>query len=268
MEKMCSESKCELLSLAYSRSHRTTCTVSPLPPSSARLNPAAAFVSGLRPRTKAGCLVLVCLAHGGLLAAALDGSAAPAPAPLPAPATITSVTVQLTPPAPPLTDTVLSAPEPTPPPVPDAKPVSKPQPQQPPQPQSKPMPPEPDLLAAAPAEAGPPPEPVPALAVAEAAPVTSAPVFDADYLRNPAPLYPSLSRKRGEQGVVLLRVHVLADGTADQLEIVESSGFTRLDDAALRAVKRWQFDPAKQGEQAVAAWVRVPVRFDLTAASR
>ena len=100
-------------------------------------------------------------------------------------------------------------------------------------------------------------------AMTDVPPAPSEPRFDADYLQNPAPVYPALSRKRGEHGVVLLRVHVLADGSADQIEIFESSGYSRLDDAAVRAVKRWRFVPAKLGEETVAAWVRVPVRFDL-----
>lgn len=113
------------------------------------------------------------------------------------------------------------------------------------------------------------PEPAPAetttssMAMVDAPPAPSEPRFDADYLQNPAPVYPALSRKRGEHGVVLLRVHVLADGSADQIEIFESSGYSRLDDAAVRAVKRWRFVPAKLGAETVAAWVRVPVRFDL-----
>ncbi|NQD38274.1 energy transducer TonB [Permianibacter sp. IMCC34836] len=93
--------------------------------------------------------------------------------------------------------------------------------------------------------------------------VSSEPIFDADYLRNPAPVYPKLSRQRKEEGVVLLRVHVLANGEADQLEVLQSSGFERLDEAALRAVRRWQFVPAKRGDETVAAWVRVPVRFNV-----
>ena len=204
------------------------------------------------------CLLTVSLLHGGLLAAALQaGDVLPAPAPQPAP----EVTIQLIPPPPP----VVSAPVPEPLAEPEPVPVSKPTPQPSPKPQPKPA--EPDLFAAVSTE--PTPAPAPTEAVAEAAPVAAAsePQFDADYLNNPAPVYPSLSRKRGEQGVVLLRVHVLADGRADQLEVLESSGYERLDDAALRAVKRWQFVPAKLGDEAVAAWVRVPVRFDLSTAS-
>jgi protein TonB len=89
------------------------------------------------------------------------------------------------------------------------------------------------------------------------------PRFDADYLDNPAPAYPALSRRMGEQGRVLLRVYVLADGNAGQVEIRESSGYERLDRAARDTVARWRFVPARQGDKAVAGWVLVPVSFSL-----
>lgn len=89
------------------------------------------------------------------------------------------------------------------------------------------------------------------------------PRFDADYLDNPAPVYPALSRRLGEQGRVLLRVYVLADGSVGQVEVRESSGFERLDRAARETVVRWRFVPARQGERPVAAWVLVPISFSL-----
>jgi len=90
-----------------------------------------------------------------------------------------------------------------------------------------------------------------------------APVFDADYLLNPAPAYPPLSRRLNEEGRVLLRVWVRPDGTAERVEIARSSGFDRLDRSAIEAVARWRFVPARQGTQAVAASVLVPVAFVL-----
>ncbi|GAB2182480.1 hypothetical protein DLREEDagrD3_27030 [Denitratisoma sp. agr-D3] len=91
----------------------------------------------------------------------------------------------------------------------------------------------------------------------------SQPQFDAAYLNNPAPAYPPMSRRLGETGKVFLRVHVLPSGLPDQLEIRTSSGFPRLDSAALDAVKRWRFVPAKQGGETLAAWVVVPISFSL-----
>lgn len=91
----------------------------------------------------------------------------------------------------------------------------------------------------------------------------SAPRFDADYLSNPAPDYPAASRAMGEQGRVLLRVLVSAAGDAVEVHLRTSSGFDRLDSAAMEAVRRWRFLPARQGEQAVSASVIVPIVFSL-----
>jgi len=106
----------------------------------------------------------------------------------------------------------------------------------------------------------------PVLSVAEGAADTQAyqsPNFNAAYLNNPAPNYPSISRRLGEEGLVLLNVQVTADGAADSVELQTGSGSSRLDQAALEAVKKWRFTPAKRGDQAVSASVVVPVRFSL-----
>ena len=89
------------------------------------------------------------------------------------------------------------------------------------------------------------------------------PSFTAAYLANPAPAYPPLSQELGESGQVRLRVAVDASGAPSQVEIAESSGFTRLDRAALSAVKRWRFVPARRGSEAVAGRVIVPIHFNL-----
>jgi protein TonB len=89
------------------------------------------------------------------------------------------------------------------------------------------------------------------------------PNFNAAYLDNPAPVYPPLARRSGEQGRVVLRVLVTPTGTADAVELRTSSGSARLDQAAIETVKRWRFVAARQGEQTVAAWVLVPITFSL-----
>lgn len=88
-------------------------------------------------------------------------------------------------------------------------------------------------------------------------------MLSAIYLRNPKPGYPSLSRRLSEQGTVLLRVFVNATGDATRVDLKESSGFPRLDKAALDAVEGWKFVPAKKGDHAIAAWVVVPIKFSL-----
>ena len=87
--------------------------------------------------------------------------------------------------------------------------------------------------------------------------------FDADYLRNPAPPYPPLSRRMGEEGKVILRVSVNPQGAADSVEVKTSSGSQRLDDAAQKTVRNWKFVPAKRGDTAVQSWVLVPIIFKL-----
>ena len=89
------------------------------------------------------------------------------------------------------------------------------------------------------------------------------PSLHADYLNNPAPAYPAQSRQFGEQGKVLLRVLVKADGSVEQVNLRKSSGYDRLDSTALETVKQWRFVPAKRADQAIAAWVIVPISFSL-----
>lgn len=98
---------------------------------------------------------------------------------------------------------------------------------------------------------------------AAASPALESARFDADYLNNPAPTYPVFSRRNREQGTVLLNVRVSAQGQAEQVQLKRSSGFSRLDEAALAAVQQWRFVPARRGEAMVAASVVVPITFRL-----
>ncbi|MBN3816941.1 energy transducer TonB, partial [Paraburkholderia sp. Se-20369] len=92
---------------------------------------------------------------------------------------------------------------------------------------------------------------------------TTLPDGDADYLRNPAPAYPAIAQDYGWQGKVVLHVHVLANGTPDSIQLRSSSGHRVLDDAAIAAVRRWSFVPAKRGTTPVDGWVDVPLNFQL-----
>lgn len=89
------------------------------------------------------------------------------------------------------------------------------------------------------------------------------PKFGVSYLNNPAPDYPALSRRQGEEGRVLMKVIVSAEGAAEEVQIEKSSGFDRLDNAAVSAVKRWRFIPAKKNNQPFRAGVLVPMKFSL-----
>jgi protein TonB len=144
----------------------------------------------------------------------------------------------------------------------------------------KPLPPKapprkvtpPPVLAAAPSTnaapaffVSPQPEPTTAPLVQAPAPVpVTAARFDADYLQNPRPAYPPISRRLGEEGKVVLRVRVSAQGTPLAVDIRQSSGFSRLDEAAKAAVERWRFVPARQGDQPIESSVLVPLNFTLS----
>lgn len=107
----------------------------------------------------------------------------------------------------------------------------------------------------------PPPQPI-AAPPAPPAPLVAA-RFDADYLHNPKPVYPALARRQGEEGKVLLKVRVSAQGTALDVAVSKSSGYGRLDNAALEAVAQWRFVPAKRGDETVDSSVIVPITFAL-----
>lgn len=81
---------------------------------------------------------------------------------------------------------------------------------------------------------------------------------------NPKPVYPLLARRMGAQGEVLLRVRVQPDGSVAAVELVRSSGFAVLDEAATRTVRdRWRFIPARREGVAIESWVEVPIKFVL-----
>lgn len=137
---------------------------------------------------------------------------------------------------------------------------------------------EPPPILAAPADApspvvaapAPPAPPAPVQVIAPPGPPAppaplpvSQPIFNADYLDNPAPAYPPAARRNGEQGRVILRVLVSAIGSADDVQVRTSSGFPRLDESARDTVRRWKFMPAKRGTEAVPAWVLIPISFRL-----
>lgn len=144
-----------------------------------------------------------------------------------------------------------------PPPPPKAPPrAAKPQPVMTAAPQTPAPAPAFAVAPQPPAQAIAAPAPAPAPAVTGAR-------FDADYLSNPKPVYPTASRRLGEEGKVLLRVRVSAAGEPLAVDVKQSSGFARLDEAAKAAVERWRFVPAKRGSEAIESWVAVPVVFSL-----
>lgn len=77
------------------------------------------------------------------------------------------------------------------------------------------------------------------------------------------PRYPESARRAGVQGVTTLRVRVLENGKVGDVIVDQSAGFRDLDVAAMDAVKKWLFEPARQGKSPVAVWVLLPVKFEL-----
>jgi len=97
----------------------------------------------------------------------------------------------------------------------------------------------------------------------QGAPAFNLPSSEAHGLNNPKPAYPRVSRRLNEQGQVVIRVFVAADGSAQQGEVKTSSGYDRLDQEALRTVLRWRFVPGQRFGVPEAMWFNVPVNFVL-----
>lgn len=165
-----------------------------------------------------------------------------------------------------------------PPPAPAPKPQRTVQTKAPtPRPAPEPIPiadttPSPNAITVSPAKADPaPPAPItatgPATPVAAppapAAPKIELPSSNAAYLQNPAPAYPAISKRMGEQGKVVLRVYIDAEGLPQKIEINRSSGFDRLDRQAQDTVLRWKFVPGKRNGVPEAMWYLVPINFVL-----
>jgi protein TonB len=108
-------------------------------------------------------------------------------------------------------------------------------------------------VTAAPSVVAPPPAPA----------KVELPSSDAQYLQNPKPSYPAMSKRMGEQGKVVVHVLIGVDGLPQKAEIKQSSGFDRLDKAALNTVLSWKYVPGKRGGVPEAMWFNVPINFVL-----
>ena len=151
--------------------------------------------------------------------------------------------------------------EPPPPPPPDYAPPP-------------PYVPPPDFVIAAPVQTGPttaitttsekpvaapPPKPAPS------ASVKTPPSTQGKGARITQPEYPPASRRAGEEGTVHLQVYVQENGRAGEIKVAKSSGFPKLDEAAVKEVQRnWRFVPGKEDGKPVAMWHIFAVTFRLT----
>lgn len=217
-------------------------------------------------------LALTVLIHAGAVLLALSGVATH----VPRRAEPTPIAVTLLPPAPPTPPTpapvVMPAPEPEPAPLPKPPPKPRPAPVARPRPTAPPAKPEPPArtqeapTAAAPAVVETPTAPAPAEPPAPPpTPARTGVAISASYAAsNRPPVQPARSLRNGEQGKVILRVMVQADGSAGEVQVRTSSGFPLLDEAARSAVQTWRFNPATSDGKAVTEWYLVPIIFKLS----
>ena len=124
-----------------------------------------------------------------------------------------------------------------------------------------PAPPKP--VEAAPAVPSAPSAPA-AVAAPPAQPAAPRLVTGVEYLRMPQPVYPSISRRLGETGIVTLRVLVSEKGVPEQATVQQSSGSTNLDEAGRQAALRSLFKPYMEDGKPVAVYVLVPINFKLS----
>jgi protein TonB len=116
------------------------------------------------------------------------------------------------------------------------------------------MPPPPPAAPAAPVEA--PPAPAPSLP-------RTLPPSAVQYLVPPAPVYSRISAKMRESGKAIVRVFIDEAGLPRNVQLATSTGFARLDEAALAAVRNCRFKPYLENGVAVAGWAAVPIEFEL-----
>ena len=115
--------------------------------------------------------------------------------------------------------------------------------------------PAPPPAPVAPVEA--PPSPAPSIAP------KTLPASAVQYLVPPAPVYSRISAKLRESGKVLVRVWIDESGLPRNVQLAQSTGFSRLDEAALAAVRNCRFRPYLENGVAVAGWAAIPIEFEL-----
>lgn len=167
------------------------------------------------------------------------------------------------------------APPPPPPPPPPEKKVAKVPP--PPRPQAirepKPTPapnaptgsvePPPPPAPIPPPAPEPPPAPPPAPPAPKLVEISEG---QTQYIREPRVVFPAMSRRLGESGVVVVAVYFSSAGIPKRAEIFKSSGYERLDQAARDAVMSSQVTPFKQpgANEATVYMLKAPIRFNLS----
>ncbi len=145
----------------------------------------------------------------------------------------------------------------SPPPTPRPQAIREPRPTPAPNaPTGSVEPPPPPAPIAAPAPPAPPAAP-------PAPPSLELPSSNAEYLQNPKPVYPVISKRLGEQGKTIVSVLIGVDGLPQRASIRTSSGYERLDEAARTAVMSWRYVPGKRNGVAEPMEFNVPINWVL-----
>lgn len=98
--------------------------------------------------------------------------------------------------------------------------------------------------------------------------VVTAIKVDARSTQNHPPVYPKLSKRLKEEGTVVLRLLISSKGQIEEIRIHESSGYARLDKAALSAASKWRYEPATINGTAIAQHYLMPIEFKLNTSQR
>jgi protein TonB len=97
--------------------------------------------------------------------------------------------------------------------------------------------------------------------VSDPDPVVVEPAIPRTGLREP--LYPPSAIRAEHEGTVLLSLEVLENGRVGQIRLLQSSGYAKLDESALREARKWRFVPGTRDGRPVTLWKQVPVTFEL-----
>jgi len=227
-------------------------TVAPHAPAPLVLRRPAPAPDGLSTAQRRGVISVIAVAHVGAIWAVLQVPAV-REAVMEAAPMFVELLAPPTPPAPhppPPVQPVVKAP----PPVVIAAPAAAPSPAA--------------FEVAPPPEVPPPPAPPVQVQPVEAPPAPPAPpkmipASALQYLEANPPEYPRASKRLNESGTVMLRLYIDERGLPATVQISRSSGSSRLDDAALAAVKKWRFKPYTENGQPMAGWAVIPVIFEL-----
>ena len=77
------------------------------------------------------------------------------------------------------------------------------------------------------------------------------------------PIYPEIAQEAGIEGVIVVQAFIDEKGRVKETQILKGVPNTGLDEAAMEAIRKTRFKPAKQRERSVGVWISIPVNFRL-----